>query len=321
MNDVINYFIKSLAASTASLKKKSILIDKPWALIDDDGEVQKLIFKRNHGLILSKNGVVIEGSWEYYPEAKALLINRVKDKLLLKEQFIDNNVLILKKDGTNNEFFTLANENTITDYDVPKYLNSLKCTRLKIQEVSLLNGKLIQIHGGIDVGVLRSYAGLPVELIDNRFNTYEPTDSSYLSKDKEYTLYINNGKIIDVKKNIIKEFKNGQTIEIEDGCEISIYKNINKRISINGLPVKDTQLIDNENFMYKIKESKILKILFVKDYVLKNGDKIRVEQQNVDKISKGDKIIPIRPLVYLPDGSHKIKGRLFKIKVKNGIIA
>src|SRR5690554_439305 len=96
MNEILRYFTNSLSNKTLSLKKKGVLIEKPWTLIDDDGEIQKLIFKRDKGLILSKNGVVSEGNWDYYPEARALLIDRQTDKLLLKEQFIDNNVLILK---------------------------------------------------------------------------------------------------------------------------------------------------------------------------------------------------------------------------------
>ena len=134
MNDILRYFTNTLSNKTLSLKKKGLLIEKPWTLIDDDGEIQKLIFKRDKGLILSKNGIVSEGNWDYYPEAKALLIDRQTDKLLLKEQFIDNNVLILKKDGTTNDFFALANENTLPDLNIPEYLNSLKIKEFKIKE-------------------------------------------------------------------------------------------------------------------------------------------------------------------------------------------
>jgi len=76
MNEFLKYFTNSLSNKSLSLKKKGVLIDKPWTLIDDDGEIQKLIFKKDKGLILSKNGVATEGHWDYYPEAKALLIDR-----------------------------------------------------------------------------------------------------------------------------------------------------------------------------------------------------------------------------------------------------
>jgi len=201
MNDLLKYFIKYSIVSTLSLKKKGILIEKPWALIDDDGEIQKLIFKRDKGLILSKNGKVTEGDWDYYPEARALLINRVKDKLLLTEQFIDDNVLILKKDGTDNEFFALANENTIPDYNIPKYLNSIKCKEFKIEERKLLNGNIIHIYKGAKTKYIRDYHGLIAEQIDAEYNLLEPLNGNYLTENKKLIFDIKNGKITSVRRN------------------------------------------------------------------------------------------------------------------------
>ena len=92
-------------------------MDKPWALIDSDLEIQKLIFKKNNELILSKDGQVKIGKWDYFPEAKSLLIDREEDKILCNEAFIDDAVLVLKMDGTSNNYFVLANENIIPDLD------------------------------------------------------------------------------------------------------------------------------------------------------------------------------------------------------------
>lgn len=105
-----------------SIKKKSILINKPWALIDDEMEIQKLIFKKDGSLILSRNGSVSDGSWEYLPEAKSLIIDRGTDKLLCNDIYVDENVILLKLDGTNNHFFALANQNSLPDLNVAKYL-------------------------------------------------------------------------------------------------------------------------------------------------------------------------------------------------------
>ncbi len=66
---------KQLRNYSASLDKISILLDKPWAIIDEEFEMQKLIFKKNKELILSKNGEAIVGKWDYFPEAKSLLID------------------------------------------------------------------------------------------------------------------------------------------------------------------------------------------------------------------------------------------------------
>jgi len=320
MNDLLRYFVKSLAVSTASLKKKGILIEKPWALIDDDGEIQKLIFKRDKGLVLSKNGKVEEGSWDYYPEAKALLIDRVKDKILLKEQFIDDNVLILKKDGTDNDFFALANENTLPDYNIPKYLNSLKCKEFKIKEIKLLNGNIIQIYNATNISYHTDYYGHITGQVDSNYYTLDLPDGAYLTENRKLTLYVKNGKIAKVKKNLIQDLKNGNSVEIEGGLTGYIYYNKNKKITINGKPIPDIRITDNRNFIYEIKESRITEILIVNEYELNNGAKIKVEQKDFSKIRKGDSIVDSNPVFPLPDGLYKIKGKWRKIKVENSII-
>ena len=131
---------------SASLNKASILIDKPWAMIDEEFEMQKLIFKRNKELILSKNGQVQIGKWDYFPEAKSLLIDRNVDKLLYNEAFIDKGVMILRLDGTDNRFFMLANENIVPDLDANRYLKELRYERLKIAEKRIVDGKILEIQ-------------------------------------------------------------------------------------------------------------------------------------------------------------------------------
>ena len=74
----INNIVEQLINYSSTLNDTSILIDKPWALLDDKLEVQKLIFKKNKELILSKNGQVQIGKWDYFPNAKSLLIDRRK---------------------------------------------------------------------------------------------------------------------------------------------------------------------------------------------------------------------------------------------------
>jgi len=113
---------KQLKQFSKSLDKKSILIDQPWALIDEEFEMQKLIFKKDGELIMSKNGKVSVGNWEYLNVSKSLLIDRGEDKILCREVYIDEGVLILKLDGTDSNFMVLANENHIPDLNIKDYL-------------------------------------------------------------------------------------------------------------------------------------------------------------------------------------------------------
>ena len=151
---MVSALLKSLSAQLKSysetLDKTNILADKPWALIDEEFEVQKLIFKRNNELVLSRNGKVQMGSWEYFPEAKSLLIDRGGDKILCNEAFIDDAVMILKIDGTENNFYLFANENLIPDLDAIGYLKILRKLKLNILEKEMDDGRTIEIHRSFD---------------------------------------------------------------------------------------------------------------------------------------------------------------------------
>jgi hypothetical protein len=116
---------KELKNYSKSLDKISILIDKPWAVIDVELEMQKLIFKKDKSLIMSKNGKVTKGTWDYLPEANSIIIDRINDQILCNAAFIDDVVLILKLDGTSNDFFALANENKLQDLNIIGYFNDI----------------------------------------------------------------------------------------------------------------------------------------------------------------------------------------------------
>lgn len=142
---VLPYIAQQLKNQGLSLAKKSILINKPWALIDEEMELQKLIFKKDGALVLSKNGEAQEGKWEYYPEARSILIDRVSNKILCNETYIDENAMILKIDGTDNRFFVLANENTIPDLDVITYLKAKVLDQLHVRQEKILGVGQVEV--------------------------------------------------------------------------------------------------------------------------------------------------------------------------------
>lgn len=323
MNEILNYYVNTFSYKTLSLKKKGILVDKPWALVDSDGEIQKLIFKRDKSLILSKNGKVKEGKWDYFPEAMALLIDRVDDKLLLKEQFIDENVLILKMDGTNNQFFALSNENTITDYDILKYLNSLKNIEFKILEVKILGDRTFQIYHALYGDTDRNnifFMGKEIVELDNSYITKKIENGSYVTNSKKNTIYVKDGIIDKFTINLVYKLLDGRDFVIEDGKGYAMTSNINKEVKINGAKVIESKLTDDSNYVYEIKDGRISKIMVIVEYILKNGSTIKIEQNNFSKISKGDVIVDSKPIFPLPDGIYRIKGTLKNIKVENNII-
>jgi hypothetical protein len=198
--------VKQLKNHSASLEKTSIFIDKPWALIDDEFEVQKMIFKKNKELILSKNGQVQVGKWDYFPEAKSILIDRNTDKILCNEAFIDSGVMILKLDGTNNRFFILANENIIPDLDAKKYLKNLRYQKLCIKELNLADGTILEIQRRpeqfyeIEIGNLVSVDSEPFE------------DGKYQLNQKNKFIEIQHGSVYKILTE--KTYKNPEDQEI-----------------------------------------------------------------------------------------------------------
>ena len=318
MNEVLNHFTKLLSNITLSLKKKNILINKPWVLIDADGNMQKFIFKQDKGFLLSRNGLVSYGSWDYFPEARSLLIDTKEDKILLNEYFIDHNVLILKRDGTNNELFALANENALTYFEIPDYLNSLKINEYQIKEVALLNGNTLHIYNGTNKKYLRDFTGLSIEVVNDDFNSAPLKDGTYISKDKKQTYFIEGNKIRSVKNNVIKKW-NDQTFEIVDGNRETVFGNKNKLVTINGEAVPSQRLIYRNAVIY-INDGLIETINMLVNYELKNGYIIIVEQKNYDKLSNGDRIVDSKPISPIPDGSYRIKGKWKKIRVVDNVV-
>ncbi len=143
MKEYLKSISNELKNYSKSLDKTSILINKPWAVIDEELQLQKLIFKKDKALIMSMNGQVSEGRWDYFPEAKSLLIDRGSDKILCNEVFINEGIIILKLDGTQKEVFALANENLIPDLNILNYIENWK--KVNLINDNLSNNKDISI--------------------------------------------------------------------------------------------------------------------------------------------------------------------------------
>jgi hypothetical protein len=141
----ISNLIPRLIQFSANLDKKEIFIEKPWVIVDDNLDQQKYIFKRDGVLIMSLNGQVTVGKWEYISAARCLLIDRIRDKILLNQNFIDPAVMILKKDGFKDEILILANEILIPDLNVVDYLKRLYFEKNKIVAYKLINGDFLEI--------------------------------------------------------------------------------------------------------------------------------------------------------------------------------
>ncbi len=202
-------YLKNIAFQLQShneiVKTKNILVGKPWAIIDGEKEMQKLIFESDGTLILSLNGQAKIGKWRYLPEAKSLLIDRVTDQILCNEAFINEAVMILKKDGTENEFFALANENVVPDLDVLKYLKKLHNVKLNIVERKLKDGRVLEIQRRNDF--VDPYKNDKVTI-----DLQNIEDGMYPLLNHDLIYEINDGKILKIVTE--KKYVNPDGVEI-----------------------------------------------------------------------------------------------------------
>ena len=238
----LNNLVNQLKNYSASLEKSNILIDKPWTIIDDDNEIQRLIFKKDKSLILSKNGQVQIGKWDYFPEAKSLLIDRFSDKILCNEAIIDEGILILKLDGTNNNHFILANQNIIPDLNILEYLNNQRKNKLNLVGFDLVDGNKLEVER-------TEYEALR---IGNRvfINNENVNDGFY----PEYT----ERRIFEVKNSILFKIINVNTFESRNGNKITIHQKNYWEISKGDTVFINTIIAKNQTVTLKTGEKIVI---------------------------------------------------------------
>lgn len=248
MKKFLSSIVDQLKDYSKKLDKKAILINKPWALVDSDLEIQKLIFKKNHELIMSKNGKVEIGRWEYLPEARSLLIDRGKDKILCNEGFLDDSVIILKRDGTKDDFFVLANENDLPDLDAYTYLKKLRYRNLSIYPVKLDNSLVLEIINIIGEFEQNYLIGKQVTI------DCEPVeDGVYKEKDDVRKYIIEDSQIRDIV--FVMSYKT------KDGCELLVEQD-----QFGKYAVGDKVWINNE-----IAPDGDYKVKWGKNIIVRNG--------------------------------------------------
>lgn len=201
MKQYLNQILPRLKQFSDDLNRKEVFVDKSWVLINDDLELQRYIFKRDGQLIMSKNGNVQVGKWEYLPEANSLLIDRIIDKILLNQDFIDQAVMFLRKDGDSN-FFILANDSIIIDLDVVSYLKRLYRAKNNVFILELESGDELEL-----LGSNRAIVGMRVSIEGNSVKK-----NVYHNKNGVFKYYVENGKIVKIIERTIYETRKGSLI-------------------------------------------------------------------------------------------------------------
>ena len=88
----------------------TLLTNQHWVVIDEIKNSKNVyIFRAKNELLISQNGKVEKGKWEYLGN-KSLLIDKGNESYLFKHGFFDENILALKVDSSE-EYAVFVNEN------------------------------------------------------------------------------------------------------------------------------------------------------------------------------------------------------------------
>ena len=143
MQTFIADIIPKLQRFSKKLDDLSLLTNQHWVVLDELGKSKNVyIFRSNNELLISANGKVEKGKWEYLGNS-SLLIDRKDESYLFKHGFFDENVMALKIDGKE-EYAILVNENRFEGElnSVEKVTNFLSSTYLNPDAKKLLGNQL-----------------------------------------------------------------------------------------------------------------------------------------------------------------------------------
>jgi hypothetical protein len=285
---LLKSLLPRIKSYSKDIEESGLLLNKPWALVSETDSFQKFIFKANNQLILSKDGDVSIGKWEFFSDANALLIEQDDSKGLYTRDYMDEALCILHKDGKNDAFFILVNEAIIKDLNFMDYL------------INRFPG-FVTSEGDIASDRPESSQPNPEKKEKQRSK-----EAPIADKDKHFCELVLRDEIIVSIKFLSK---NTELIGAKAFC--------------NGQIVQDGIYTDlNTQFAYEIMNGIVLHKYWVRHYVLTGNREITIYQRNGLEYNVGDmvKVNGETP----EDGHYRLKmslrlrvvwGRIFGISV------
>ena len=108
MKTYILDFFPKIKRLSQKINNLNLLKGKKWIHINDENTKRIFIFRDNNILLISVNGVVKTGRWEFIDE-DLLLLSTGEDSFLYNHGFLDGNLFALNLDSTN-EYLLFVNE-------------------------------------------------------------------------------------------------------------------------------------------------------------------------------------------------------------------
>ncbi|WKN33120.1 hypothetical protein PZB74_07155 [Porifericola rhodea] len=241
LKDYIKKVFPGILEFSISLDKTSSILDKPWVVAGIDQAKEKYIFKKNHELLISREGKVEMGKWEFLDEAHSFLIRRESGSFLYNKGYLDKAVLILKVDGRESDYLTLANENVLPDLDVRGYLEKIRYRKHNILKLELEDGSFVEVERDYDTSF---------PIVGNRISLaggLAIPPGKYRLKNDQQILEVAKGKIRSILQ--LQQYNyNNRLIEIEQQDPEDI--NEGDYVTVNGLaPLSGVYLLSKRRFI------------------------------------------------------------------------
>jgi hypothetical protein len=98
----ISHIFENLSNYSKKLDDVTLFQNQKWINIDEIGASKKLfIFRPDNKLLVSIDGKVKKGLWDYI-DSSTIILELDEDPILLRHTFIDDEILILNQDSTEN---------------------------------------------------------------------------------------------------------------------------------------------------------------------------------------------------------------------------
>lgn len=112
--------VQSLKNYSQKLDAQEVLYNKSWEVFNESGDKELMIFSASQELLISSNGIVQKGRWELL-DISNMIIDAGDKSYLLNASYIEDNLMALKLDGTN-EFIIMIE----ADKKINSSLNSIE---------------------------------------------------------------------------------------------------------------------------------------------------------------------------------------------------
>jgi hypothetical protein len=194
------------------LDKAETLVDKTWVWVGFDKNYTSLHFLRDQRLLISKQGNVQEGTWEFISN-DLLHIKGDGFNMLLNHGVLYEGVLIIQKKGVFDQYEVFYDELVIPDGDIVKHIETKITKTIENSKIKSTSGSPFTVYVK---GVNLLFPGKPV--VGMRI------DSLSTFSGKVYNLPNNDGVEI-VKNSVKKVFKMAYVKTASGTIDIEIHNN------------------------------------------------------------------------------------------------